>query len=262
MRIAVFGLGSIGRRHVNNLLALGETDVLVCDPRIGAEGFTGPIGIQSTTAPAHVWAWQPEAVVICTPPVTHHALAREAVTRRIKCFIEKPMTLTATEARDLIRLNDNRAVLAVGYQLLACESVRQFGRGWDRLAIWDKQNMTRWPIATYPRDLVLEYSHELALALYWAGSMPEKVCILQRPNPMNCSIALQWKDGRTVSLYLSANFYGYARGAISNLVDTWEFTPEANDAAYVAELEAFLAGAPYCTGEDGLAVMELIERLR
>jgi len=263
VRIAIFGLGSIGQRHVRNLLAMGGHELLGYDVRVGSELWCGAGTIQATNALAHVWAWQPEAVLVCTAPALHHELAWQVLAEGIHCFIEKPIALTVLEANDLIHLNDNRKTLAVGYQLNACESARCFPRNWKVLHIWDKQDMGTWPTATYARDLLLEYSHELALALLWVGAMPSMpttaTCTWQ--NAANCVIMLGWPDGRLAKIELSGDFDGYSRGAWSDQ-GSWEFSKAENDAAYVEEIEAFLAGKPYCTGEDALAVMRLIERLR
>jgi predicted dehydrogenase len=183
-----------------------------------------------------------------------------AIEREIACFCEKPLAMTSLDANDLLWRNDDRVTLACGYQLHACESVRMFSRGWKVLHIWDKQNLQSWPAATYERNILLEYSHELALALLWAGSQPTTATITWS-NEMNCLIMLGWPDGRLAKIELSGDYQGYSRGAWSDR-GTWAFTVEENDAAYVDELEAFLVGAPYCTGYDALAVMRLIERLR
>jgi hypothetical protein len=60
---------------------------------------------------------------------------------------------------------------------------------------------------------------------------------------------------------LSGNYQGYERGAWSD-TGTWAFDKKENDQAYIDEIEAFLCGQPYCTGEEALAVMQVLEMLR
>jgi predicted dehydrogenase len=253
------GLGSIGQRHVRNLLAMGGHELLGYDVRVGSEGFTAGT-IQATNALAHVWAWQPEAVLICTAPALHHDLAVQTLERRVATFIEKPIGLSVLEANNLVFLNDDKVTLAVGYQLHASPSVRAFSRGWKILHIWDKQDMGAWPTATYERDILLEFSHEISTCLLWAGSLPATANIVWS-DTMNCVIMLGWPDGRLAKIELSGDFDGYSRGAWSDQ-GNWEFDKAENDEAYADEIEAFLAGKPYCTGEDALQVMQLIERLQ
>ena len=261
MKIGLLGLGSIGKRHAANLFALGEKNLIAYDTAVWDQSLNDYPHIDTICCSIEeFWKQKPEAVLISTPPSTHHALATEVLTRGIHCFIEKPIGPTAFVANDLLFLNDDRKTLAVGYQLNASASVRAFSRDWTTLLLWDKQNMNIWPASTYERDLLLEFSHELALALLWAGATPISATAIW-DDPENCTIRLGWSYGRRAEIQLSSNYNGYLRGAWSDH-DTWEFSKKENDECYLAELEAFLAGDPYCTGYDALAVMQLIERLR
>ena len=259
-RIAVFGLGSIGQRHVKNLLEMGETDVLGCDVRTGDEGFMPDLPITITSAASMVWDWKPDVVLVCVPPAGHHGLVLQALAHNCSVFCEKPLAISHEKAIDLVRYNDGKNVLAVGYQLLACPSVQAFTKDWKQLYIWDKQDMGAWPKGTYLRDLLLDFSHEISLALFWAGSMPE-VANIRWIDSAKSAITLSWPDGRVATIDLSGNYQGYERGATSNSGE-WLFNKEENDLAYRRELEAFLLGEPYCTGEDALNVMRVLEMLR
>lgn len=253
------GLGSIGTRHLRNLLRLGGHDLLVYDPRANEIGFTIVPHVARTADLEKVWYFSPDYVLICTPPATHYALAYEALFRRINTFIEKPMTLTAFEANDLVSLNDDYKTLAVGFQLLATPAVRAFPKDWRRLDIWDRQNMATWPTPTYQRQFLTEFSHELSLALFWAGAMPTHFQIDWRTTA-HCVITLNWSDQRTATIDLDGECLTYERGAKADQA-TWTFSKDDNDEAYMAELEAFLAGAPSCTGWHGRDVMHCIEML-
>lgn len=94
MRIAVIGAGSIGSRHLQSLRALDQWDVLIYDSRF--EHTIERYGAEYPVAGslADVWGWQPEAVLICTPPDSHAELARTAAYEGVKgIFIEKPLGL-------------------------------------------------------------------------------------------------------------------------------------------------------------------------
>jgi predicted dehydrogenase len=57
-----------------------------------------------------------DAVVISTPPVTHHQIARECLEHNLHVLIEKPMTLNSRDAEDLIQLADSKGLtLMVGH---------------------------------------------------------------------------------------------------------------------------------------------------
>lgn len=57
-----------------------------------------------------------DAVVIATPPDTHHAIARECLENNLHVLVEKPVTLNSADAYDLKNLAEERGlVLMVGH---------------------------------------------------------------------------------------------------------------------------------------------------
>lgn len=90
MSYLVIGLGSMGKRRVRNLKALGITGIAGLDPRAdrraeasekyGIETFAGlEEALQKV---------EPQAFIISTPPDLHMRYAYEALEREIHCFIE------------------------------------------------------------------------------------------------------------------------------------------------------------------------------
>lgn len=57
-----------------------------------------------------------DGVIVATPHATHYSIASDVLSRGVGVMLEKPMVLRAREARDLVRLADQRHVnLVVGY---------------------------------------------------------------------------------------------------------------------------------------------------
>ncbi len=57
-----------------------------------------------------------DGVIVATPHATHYAIARDCLARGIHVMVEKPLTLHATEARELVQLARARGrALLVGY---------------------------------------------------------------------------------------------------------------------------------------------------
>ncbi len=57
-----------------------------------------------------------DGVIVSTPHVTHYAIVRECLRRGLHVLVEKPMTLHAAEARELVSLADaQRREVIVGY---------------------------------------------------------------------------------------------------------------------------------------------------
>lgn len=89
MRILVVGLGSMGRRRIRNLRALGVADIVGFDPREDRRhGAASDYGIATfetwnAAADSGAIAW-----VISTPPLSHLAYALQALDRGAHVFTE------------------------------------------------------------------------------------------------------------------------------------------------------------------------------
>lgn len=110
-RIGVLGAGHLGRIHVQQAREVPELEVAgIFDPHpdkreaIGAE-FGVPV---FTDASALIAA--SDLVDVVTPTLTHHACASEALRAGRHVFIEKPVTTTVAEARDLELLAAERGL--------------------------------------------------------------------------------------------------------------------------------------------------------
>ncbi len=91
-RIAVLGCGSIGRRHIANLLALGAADLVVFDPVAAArEQVAREFGVPSVSSSAELWVLKPDVALIASPTSRHLGQAREAVEHGCHIFVEKPL---------------------------------------------------------------------------------------------------------------------------------------------------------------------------
>jgi predicted dehydrogenase len=92
-RIAILGCGSIGRRHLRNLAALGCRDVLAYDPSQEAREV---VQREATVAPvaalAEVWRKGPDVALITAPTNLHVELALEACRHGCHLFVEKPLS--------------------------------------------------------------------------------------------------------------------------------------------------------------------------
>lgn len=263
MRIGILGLGSIGRRHMRNLLELGEQDLFAYDPRIGEAGFScAPI--QGTNSLDLLWAWKPEAILICSPPDTHYNLLSAAALNRVQyLFVEKPLAHSWGYAHMFLECNkDWKLTVAIGYQLrwqldLACAT---------HDLVWEcSQDMSQW-LSQYEKDALLEFSHEIDAAVYVNGPV-EKVAATESRN--GWSIELKHLSS-TSTVLLNHRANDFVREAHArNGQRIWTFSRELNDRAYKQELEAFLKvcqGGDWderlCTLAQAAHVMKIIESCR
>jgi UDP-2-acetamido-3-amino-2,3-dideoxy-glucuronate N-acetyltransferase len=123
IRLAIIGCGRWGRNHVRTAHEiLGDNLRMVCDANSEAEASVRGLSAaaQFTTRLEDVYT-NPDinCVIIATPAPTHHAIARACLLQDKHVLVEKPMTLTTSHARELVKLADERdLVVMVGHVLL------------------------------------------------------------------------------------------------------------------------------------------------
>ena len=91
-RFLVIGCGSIGKRHIGNLLALEAGDVLGFDIRADRRGeVEARFGIEALDALDDAWSRDIDAAVVTSPTSLHVPLAIQAAEHGCHLFIEKPL---------------------------------------------------------------------------------------------------------------------------------------------------------------------------
>ncbi len=126
MRFLVVGAGSIGLRHCRNLAAMGH-QVLAWDADPGRLREAGAIaGVSAAPGLDQGLARRPDAVLVCTPPASHVAIARMAVEANAHVLVEKPIAAASDEVPDLLDEAKRRArLVAVGFNLRFLPSLRE-----------------------------------------------------------------------------------------------------------------------------------------
>ena len=176
LKVAVFGVGSLGQHHAKHyagLARLGVVDfvgLFDADParaKTIAAQYGVPV-LDSVEAAITV----ADAVNIVTPTITHFDLASQLLRAGRHVLVEKPMTDTAVQAAELVRLaRENKCVLQVGH-------IERFNPIFDYL-----QNVARAPrfiethrLSPYPKrsldvGVVLDLMiHDLDIVLAFVDS--------------------------------------------------------------------------------------------
>ncbi len=118
MKILIAGYGSIGRRHMRNLLALGEHDIVLFRSRrstLPEDEIAGfPVETDLQAALAH----KPQAVVISNPTALHLDVAIPAAETGCHILMEKPVS-HSLDRLDVLQaaLDRSGGKLLVGFQL-------------------------------------------------------------------------------------------------------------------------------------------------
>ena len=108
MKILIAGYGSIGRRHLNNLRALGQTDLLLLRSRRSTLPDEDIRDIPVETTVEAALAHHPGAVVIANPSALHLDVATPAARAGCSMLMEKPIS------HSMERIEELRRALASG----------------------------------------------------------------------------------------------------------------------------------------------------
>lgn len=182
VRVAVLGAGRWGRNLVRNLHDLGALAAVVDpDPRIREEvrhAYPGTVVVPDPERALHSTV---DAVVIATPAPTHADLAIEALRAGKDVFVEKPFTLTAEDARRVVKEAEaNQRVLMVGHLLLyqpAIEFLKDYLAGgmigWVATLYQDRLNLGT--VRRVENALWSLGVHDVAAMLFLVGQAPVTV---------------------------------------------------------------------------------------
>lgn len=107
LRVAVIGTGFWGKNQARVFSQLDSTElVCVCDiNETNAKAVGSQLHVPHSTSVDQVLSRKDvDAVTICTPTVTHMQIATQALLAGKHALVEKPMTNTVSEARELLSL--------------------------------------------------------------------------------------------------------------------------------------------------------------
>ncbi|MDO9546555.1 MAG: Gfo/Idh/MocA family oxidoreductase [Pelolinea sp.] len=117
MRILIAGLGSIGRRHLRNLVSLGEKDIILYRTHTSTqpdnEMHDFPVELDLKKA----FIEKPDAVIISNPTALHMAVAEQAAKANSHIFLEKPISHSLESLMPFeTALKSSSSVVFTGYQ--------------------------------------------------------------------------------------------------------------------------------------------------
>jgi predicted dehydrogenase len=187
LRVAGLGCGSIGRRHLRNLAALGCRDVVAYDPSPEARAaVAAETGLAPVATLAEVWQSGPDAALVAAPTDRHVELALEACRHGCHLFVEKPLSHSLAGVDELIAAAAGRVTM-VGCNMRfhpgpdAVKRLLEEGAVGSPLVarIYTGSFLPRWrPGQDYRRSYsaspacggaILDCIHELDLALWYFG---------------------------------------------------------------------------------------------
>ncbi len=118
MKILIAGLGSIGRRHLRNLLALGESDIVLYRTHKGTMPDDELDGFPVETDLAEALSrHKPDAVIVSNPTALHLDVAIPAAEAGCHLLMEKPISHSLARVDELSAAVKRKQVrVLVGFQ--------------------------------------------------------------------------------------------------------------------------------------------------
>jgi predicted dehydrogenase len=118
MKILIAGLGSIGRRHFRNLVALGEKDLVLLRSHKStlADDELAGFPVETDLGEA-LKKHKPQAVIVSNPTALHMDVAIPAARAGCAILLEKPVAESLEQVRDLRRVaSKSGSKILVGFQ--------------------------------------------------------------------------------------------------------------------------------------------------
>ncbi len=117
MRFLIAGFGSIGRRHLRNLRALGENDLLLYRTHHSTLPDDETAGVPVETSLDRALAHHPDAVIIANPTALHMEIAIPAAEAGCHILMEKPIADSLSQVDHLrAAMAGGKGQLLVGFQ--------------------------------------------------------------------------------------------------------------------------------------------------
>jgi predicted dehydrogenase len=220
VRVAVIGAGGIAARHIGNLLAMPNAQLVgVADLEL--ERATAEAG-RGEAKPFQDWRQmldelRPDALLICVPPFGHGEPELGAVERGIPFFVEKPIAVDLATAETIAAaVADADLVTAVGYH-------------WRYLSIVERA-----------RELLADRPAQLAMG-YWLDGVPPRAWWVQQAQSGG-----QLIEQATHILDLARYLIGEIESVGAVAVHTDRKEPHGGDVA-----DAYAATAVFASGAIG-----------
>ncbi len=224
MKIMIAGLGSIGRRHLRNLLALGERDILLYRTQRSTLPDDELAGIPVETDLEAALARQPEAVIVSNPTALHMQVAIPAAQAGCHLLLEKPVAESMERIPELeAAVSENGVRVLVGFHFRYHPGLRcirdllaagEIGRPLSVRAHWGEYLPGWHPWEDYRQGysarldlgggVVLTLSHPLDYLRWLFG----EVAALWAFTGKNSELELQVEDSAEIGLRFASGMLG------------------------------------------------------
>jgi predicted dehydrogenase len=178
IRIGVVGVGSIGRNHARICAELSDAQfsaVLDID-RESAEATAAQYGAKVAGSLDEFIALV-DAATVAAPTVVHHEIGRALLARGKHVLIEKPITETASQADELVRLARERSlILQVGHIERFNPILSALEQRLTRPRFIESHRLSPYPFRSVEIGVVLDLMiHDLEIILHLVRSPVQSI---------------------------------------------------------------------------------------
>ena len=297
LRIAVIGLGHMGRIHLSKLVTFTEVEVSAvsdvdstCLKEISEKtGIMGCSGIHDVIKAC-------DCVLIASPTETHYAVGKAFLDAGKHVFMEKPITVTTQEAEELIGIAaGNNLVFQIGHLERFNPAFSRASHLIQKPVLIEATRISPFTGRSTDVDVVLDLMiHDLDLVLSVAGNdvvslSAQGVCFMtdkldavaarilfasgcvanitaSRISPRKERSIAVYENDQSLSIdLLQGKFVSIAKNG-NGIVETTEYTAEKIDPVS-DELNDFIRSirqkaVPNVTGSDGLKALRLAAKIK
>jgi len=184
INVGVIGCGYWGPNLIRNFAEIPGADlVAVADLRPGQlnKVKTNYPGVHTTTDYRELFDMDIQAMVVATPPTTHHDIATDCLNHDLHVLVEKPIALTSDDARDMCSLAKIRGkILMVGHTFEYNSAVHELRRLMDSGDIGEVHyiDTARLNLGLFQNGLNVLWDlapHDISILLYLIQENPTSV---------------------------------------------------------------------------------------
>jgi len=184
VKVGVIGCGYWGPNLIRNFYELSDSEVTVVadlrEERLRHIRSCYP-PVQTTQDYHELFNLNLDAAVVATPPVTHFQFSKECLDQGLHVMVEKPMTLSSSEAEEMVHLASYRErILMVGHTfeynpaVLALKEIIASGELGEIYTI----DSARLNLGLYHKDLNVLWDlapHDISILMFLLDALPIEV---------------------------------------------------------------------------------------
>lgn len=185
IKVAVIGLGNMGKHHVRNYSELPQSElVAVCDLQesLTKEFATKYKCTAYTDLDTMLESEKIDAISITVPTKFHFEIAKKIISKKINTLIEKPICDTTQKAKELIELaKKNNTIIMIGHierfnpAVIKLKEIIDEGK-LGKVTSLISRRVGAFPAQIKDANVIIDLAvHDIDIFSYMLGKQPDKI---------------------------------------------------------------------------------------